>query len=241
MKQFGLFGWPIAHSLSPSIHNAAFQKAGLDWTYDLWPTKPEDLRQALIDFRASRHAGANVTVPHKETIMAYLDALTPRAQKIGAVNTLFWHADELVGDNTDADGFLADLAEHGFSLVNKSVLILGAGGSSKAVRYALEQAGVASIKTWTRKSGEALIPQDVTINCTPGLDADVLARLKFSSGQFLYDLVYVPEETPLMCKARQDGAAALNGKGMLLAQAALSFERWKQSSATGQNADFRAF
>ena len=144
---------------------------------------------------------------------------------------MFWDGDKLTGDNTDAAGFLKDLAEHGVELKNKSALILGAGGSAKAIKYALEHSGMASVETWTRKSGEALIPQDVTVNCTPGLDSDLLARVKFQPGQVFYDLVYLPEETPLMHKARSDGATVFNGRGMLLAQAALSFERWKQSNA----------
>jgi shikimate dehydrogenase len=231
MKKLGIFGFPISHSLSPSIHNRAFQKAGLDWIYDLWPTKPEELQQAIAWFRSEGCLGANVTIPHKETIIAYLDTVTLTAQKIGAVNTLFWDGDKLTGDNTDAAGFLADLADQGVKLRHKTALILGAGGSAKAIKYALEQSGMMSVETWTRKSGEALIPKDLTVNCTPGLDSELLTRVRFQPGQVLYDLVYVPEETPLMNKARKDGALAFNGKGMLLAQAALSFERWKQSSA----------
>ena len=235
MKKFGIFGWPISHSLSPSIQNRAFQKAGLDWIYDLWPTKPEELEQAIAKFRETGCRGANVTIPHKETVMAYLDAVTPTAQKIGAVNTLFWDGDKLTGDNTDAAGFLADLAEQGVELTGKSGLILGAGGSAKAIKYALEQAGMASVETWTRKSGEALYPKDLTVNCTPGLDSDLLARVKFQARQVFYDLVYVPGETPLMRKALEDGALAFNGKGMLLAQAAFSFDRWKQAEFSVKN------
>ncbi len=227
MKKFGIFGWPIGHSLSPSIHNCAFEEAGLDWVYGLLPTKPEDLKQAIADFRAQGFAGANITVPHKETVIAYLDAVTPMAQKIGAVNTLFWEGDKLTGDNTDAEGFLADLSDKGVVLKGKSALILGAGGSAKAIKYALEQAG-ALVDTWIRTSGSSPIPQDLTVNCTPGLDADLLERVNFQPGQVFYDLVYVPETTPLMQRALASGAKAFNGKGMLLKQAALSFEIWKR-------------
>lgn len=229
MKKFGLFGFPISHSLSPSIHNRAFQKEGLDWIYDLWPTKPEELEQAISNFRSTGCCGANITIPHKETVMAYLDAITPTARKIGAVNTLFWNGDKLTGDNTDAAGFLNDLAEQGVLLRNKTALILGAGGSAKAIKYALEQSGMALVETWVRKSGDVPVPKDLTVNCTPGLDSDSLACVKFQPGQVFYDLVYIPEETSLMRKARADGGLAFNGKGMLLKQAALSFERWKQS------------
>lgn len=227
MKKFGLLGWPIAHSLSPSIHNRAFQKTGLDWIYELWPTKPEDLEQAIANFRTQHFSGANITVPYKETIIAYLDAMTPIAKKIGAVNTLYWDGDKLIGDNTDAPGFLEDLAEHHIVPAEKSVLILGAGGSAKAIKYALEKAG-ALVETWTRQLRLPLIPQEITVNCTPGLSLEALESFHFKTGQILYDLVYVPEETPLMQKALKEGAQAFNGKGMLLKQAALSFEVWKR-------------
>lgn len=226
MKIFGLFGFPIAHSLSPSIHNQAFQKAALDWEYVLWPTQPEELEEAILNFRAQKFSGANVTIPHKETVMAYLDALTPRARDIGAVNTLFLDQDKLTGDNTDAAGFLEDLCEKGVDLRGKTALVLGSGGSSKAILYALKQAG-ACVEIWTRSSGAKLIPQEITINCTPGLDAELLEQIHFKPGQVLYDLVYTPEMTPLIQQALKGGAKAWNGKGMLFKQAALSFQVWQ--------------
>ena len=233
MKVFGLFGFPVEQSLSPAIHNEAFGKEGLDWEYVLWPTHPEQLASAINDFRQNHFSGANVTIPHKETVMAYLDEISPKAQEIGAVNTLLWKGGKLLGDNTDADGFLKDLRDKNIHLKGRTVLILGAGGSSKAIFYALKQAEVALVKNWTRRekgSLSAVIKEaDLIINCTPGLEAELLSTLQFRPGQILYDLVYNPEQTPLMQKALEYGAQAFNGKGMLLAQAALSFELWKQS------------
>ncbi len=227
VKHFGIFGWPVTYSKSPEIHNTAFKQAGLDWDYCLLPTKPEDLESAIQRFRANNFRGANVTTPHKESVMAYVDALTERALAIGAVNTLFWQGNKLMGDNTDAHGFLGDLAAKGIDIKGKPVLILGAGGSSKAIKYALEQAGAGSIDTWTRRLGGIPKPAYLTVNCTPGLDPDLLAQTGFNPGQVLYDLVYVPEETPLMQKAHADGAQAFNGYGMLLEQAAESFRVWR--------------
>jgi shikimate dehydrogenase len=227
MKHFGIIGWPVSYSKSPEIHNAAFRRAGLDWDYCLLPTKPEELESAIQRFRADNFRGANVTIPHKKTIMVYLDGFTKRASEIGAVNTLFWQDGQLMGDNTDAHGFLADLAAKGVDMKGKPVLILGAGGSSKAIRYALEQAGANPINTWTRRSGGIPKPAYLTVNCTPGLDPEVLARTEFKPGQILYDLVYVPEETPLMQKARAAGTRVFNGYGMLLEQAAESFRVWR--------------
>ncbi len=217
----------MSYSKSPEIHNAAFKQAGLDWDYCLLPTKPEELESAVERFRADNFRGANVTIPHKETIMLYLNGLTKRASEIGAVNTLFWQDHQLMGDNTDAHGFLADLAAKGIDIKGKPVLILGAGGSSKAIRYALEQAGANPINTWTRRSGGVPKPVYLTVNCTPGLDPELLVQTQFEPGQVLYDLVYVPEQTPLMQKARAEGAQAYNGYGMLLEQALESFRLWR--------------
>lgn len=225
-KHFGIFGWPVEHSLSPKLHNEAFQKAGLDWHYKLLPTRPEELEAAVRRFREEGFAGANVTVPHKEKIIAFLDGTSDTARAIGAVNTLYWKGDKLWGDNTDADGFLEDLKQKGVEVKDKPVLILGSGGSAKAIKYALEQAGAGSIHTWTRRSGDKLVAEEITVNCTPGLDQAMLDSFEFKAGQVLYDLVYVPEQTPLMLKAQKDGAKAYNGYGMLVEQARLSRQVW---------------
>ncbi|MES2504132.1 MAG: shikimate dehydrogenase [Myxococcota bacterium] len=227
MKRFGIFGWPLDYSLSPEIHNAAFKQAGLDWSYELLPTKSEDLAAAVIRFREESFGGANVTIPHKEKIIPFLDGLTDTAAAIGAVNTLFWKHDKLIGDNTDAPGFLEDLRKKEVRLPGMKALVLGAGGSAKAIGYALFHGHADNIETWTRSSGAMPMPGDITVNCTPGLSPEYLEEIQFGPGQVLYDLVYDPEETPLMKKAIAGGAKAFNGKGMLLEQAALSFEIWR--------------
>jgi shikimate dehydrogenase len=172
-KKILLLGYPVAHSRSPAMHNAALQAVGLDnWSYTSQAVPPEELPQAVAQLRQSGYAGANVTIPHKERIIPLLDRLTPAAEAIGAVNTIFKEGKALVGDNTDAPGFLVDLRYQVTNLKAKDnhssmdipassknapdisgffpkelfiesnrALVLGAGGSARAIVYALTQAG----------------------------------------------------------------------------------------------------
>lgn len=153
-KIVGLLGWPVSHSLSPAMHNAAFDYLGLDWRYVPMPVdakSPEAVQQALAGLRALGLRGANVTVPHKQAVMPYVDRLEPAAQVIGAVNTLLVEKDgTLVGDNTDAAGFVGDLREHGIDLEDQRVLVLGAGGSARGIVYGLARAKVARIAVANR-------------------------------------------------------------------------------------------
>lgn len=145
----GLIGWPVSHSVSPPMHNAAFAALGLDWCYVPLPVpiEPSDrIGEAVRGLRALGLRGANVTVPHKQAVMPHLDWLTPAAQAIGAVNTIRVEADgALSGDNTDAPGFVADLREHGVEPMGKNVIVLGAGGSARAVVYGLAASGALDI------------------------------------------------------------------------------------------------
>ena len=145
----GLIGWPTGHSVSPRMHNAAFAALGLDWCYVPLPVATEPstrIGEAVLGIRALGLRGTNVTVPHKQAVMPYLNHLTPAAQAIGAVNTIVVQPDgTLLGDNTDAPGFIADLRDHGVEAQGKRVLVLGAGGSARAVVYGLATAGASSI------------------------------------------------------------------------------------------------
>ncbi len=142
----GLVGYPLGHSLSPRLHRAALDTLGLQGEYRLYPVDPAspgELGELLHRVRTGEIAGLNVTIPHKQTVLPLLDALTPAAQAIGAVNTIFRAAGQLIGDNTDAPGFLHDLRErlNIASFEHLKVLILGAGGSARAVAYALLSQG----------------------------------------------------------------------------------------------------
>lgn len=137
----GVFGWPVEHSVSPTMHNAAFGALGLDWCYVPFPVQPERLADAVAGVRALGLRGVNVTVPHKAAMLSLVDELTPEARAIGAVNTVVPSTQGLVGHNTDARGFYRALAELGFSPEGCNALVLGAGGAARAVVCALASAG----------------------------------------------------------------------------------------------------
>ena len=139
----GLIGYPLGHSLSPKIHAAALKACGLRGDYSLFPIHPDDkqgLKDLLNRVRSGEITGLNVTIPHKQNVIPLLDELTPTAQAIGAVNTIYRHGEKLIGENTDAAGFLSDLKKNigNWKLgIGKLALVLGAGGAARAVIYAL--------------------------------------------------------------------------------------------------------
>ncbi len=138
----GLIGWPVSHSFSPAMHNAAAQALGLNWAYVPLPVAPENLATAVSGLSALGFRGVNVTVPHKQAVMPLLDELEPGAQAIGAVNTIVVAENgRLTGHNTDWSGFLADLQAHDIAVTGRDCLLLGAGGSARAVAYGLSQSG----------------------------------------------------------------------------------------------------
>jgi len=139
-KLVGLIGYPVEHSLSPAMHNSAFAARSLNWCYVPLPVPHERVGEAVAGLCALGFVGANVTVPHKEAVMSYLDHVTPEAQAIGAVNTIVVR-EGLIGYNTDWQGFLTALSEGGFDPQGKQAVVLGAGGAARAVVYALVQAG----------------------------------------------------------------------------------------------------
>jgi shikimate dehydrogenase len=151
----GVIGWPIEHSVSPPMHNAAFQALGLDWCYVPFAVPPERLREAVAGVRALGLRGINVTVPHKQALLALVDELTPAARAIGAVNTVLVAGDRLRGHNTDAAGFLRALREIGFAPEGCFALVLGAGGAARAVVFALAGVG-AKITILNRTEERAL-------------------------------------------------------------------------------------
>jgi shikimate dehydrogenase len=269
MYQLGLIGWPLGHSLSPLLHGAALSAAGLQGQYDLYPVENTrscgmHLKRLIEKIRSGELNGLNVTIPHKQHVLDLVDELSPTAAAIGAVNTLFLRDGQVWGDNTDAPGFYLDLANH-FSLPmdasEQKALVLGAGGSSRAVVYALAMRGwQVTVAARRLDQAEELIgdlddagsgmrpcelaagslPTDVRliVNTTPvGMqpNADASpwpAELPFPDAACLYDLVYAPRQTLLVQSALNAGLAAANGLGMLVEQAALAFEIW-----TGQPAD----
>lgn len=158
-KIVGIFGYPIEHTFSPLMHNAAFSALGLDYCYMPFEVQPEDLKSAVESIRALNIRGVNITVPHKEAVIKYLDELSKEAKLIGAVNTIENRGGKLIGHNTDARGFIKSLLEDAkIRVEGKRILLLGAGGAGKgvAVSCALEGASEIIIANRTIKRAEEL-------------------------------------------------------------------------------------
>ncbi|MFQ5779000.1 MAG: shikimate dehydrogenase [Terriglobia bacterium] len=251
-RLYGVIGRPIAHSLSPAMHNAALAAAGLDAVY--LPFEVEKLPDFLACIGPLGIAGFSVTIPHKEAILRYLDGVDPLAAQIGAVNTVVVRGGgksgrgrrKLYGYNTDYVGVLRTLQRH-LSLEGSQVLLLGAGGAARAVAFALATAG-AFVSVTARRSpraralaravgGEALARRalrrrrfDAIINCTPvGQAPDVDAsplRADELNCRVLFDLVYNPSETRLLRRGRRRGIRTIPGWQMLVEQGAAQFEIW---------------
>lgn len=151
----GLIGWPIEHSLSPAMHNAAFAQLGLNWAYVPLPVHPDNVQDALKGLAALNFKGVNVTVPHKQAVIRYLDELSDAARITGAVNTIHIKDGKFYGYNTDAIGFLNSLIEAGCTPKGLRVAVLGAGGAARAVAYALARAEAASIAVLNRTAERA--------------------------------------------------------------------------------------
>ena len=262
--QLGLIGYPLGHSLSPKIHAAALSACGLQGRYSLFPIPPEDkqgLKDMLARVRTGEITGLNVTIPHKQNVIELMDELTPTAKAIGAVNTIYMRNGKLVGDNTDAPGFLADMKninKETSTQVNKAAVVLGAGGSARAVVYALCNDGW-NVTLAARRIEQAqqlaesftnyqlpitnltnfplstfhLLVNTTPLGMTPNTETSPLPEnVILSKHTFIYDLVYNPRETKLVRGARAQGLNASTGLGMLIEQAALAFEKW-----TGAKAD----
>lgn len=154
-QNLGVMGWPIRHSLSPVLQNAALEKAGLDYVYVALPVPPEKLRTAVAGLQAMGFAGWNVTIPHKQAIMPLLDEIDEDARIIGAVNTVIHKDGRLIGHNTDVTGFLLPFKRRGIDLRGKKVALLGAGGAARAVIWGLLREGVSSLAIGVRNPRKA--------------------------------------------------------------------------------------
>lgn len=247
----GVIGWPVAGSLSPVIHNAAFAAVDLDWAYVPLAVPPGRVAEAVAGLRALGFAGANVTMPHKTEVAHVVDRLSDDARLLDAVNTISVGPDLVDGANTDAPGFERFLRlDAGFDAAGRRGLVFGAGGAARACALALGRAGVAELVVAIREPerGIALtrlareIPVevrvvpiadaasqrvDLVVNATPlGRTGETLPHPPLRAGMVVVDLLYRPAVTPLMAAAREAGAGAFGGLGLLLHQAALSFELW---------------
>ena len=242
----GVLGFPVAHSRSPAMHNAAFAALGLGWRYVALPVPPERFTETARALPLSGFRGANVTIPHKVAALALADAATEAARGCGAANTLTFAAGGGVeADNTDAGGLLDALAE---PVAGRRALVLGAGGAARAAAWALREAG-AEVAVWNRTAERAAAlarelglahasrPQaaELVVNATavglePGLgEADALAALgglDRIAPAVVADLVYGERPTPVARWAARSGARVVDGLEVLVRQGARSFARW---------------
>jgi shikimate dehydrogenase len=247
----GVAGWPVAHSRSPAMFAPALAELGLDWRYVHLPLPPERFTETARSLAASGYRGINVTMPHKHAAHDLADDLTPAARAIGAVNTLTYADGRIHGDNTDAGGFLDALEA---DPAGWRCLVLGAGGSARAVVWALREAGAGEVSIWNRTADRAAAlagdlgvrhvaaPEaaDLIVNCTSvGIDqtvgeADAVAAVGLAGVDppaTFFDLTYGRDTTPLGRWAGTGGSRVVEGLEMLVRQGARSLERWTGRAA----------
>jgi shikimate dehydrogenase len=242
-----LIGSPIGHSLSPTIHRAAFAASGLDWVYVAFEVAPGDGGRAVEAMRVLGIAGLSVTTPHKEDVAAAVDSLSPAASTLRSVNTVVRSADgELIGHSTDGDGFVASLADAGVGVNAVAVAVVGAGAAARSIVDALGRAGAAEIvvvnRTAARAEEAAALASSarvgtvgdiggaaIVVNATSvGLGSDDVpfGPELLHAGQVVADLVYHPLRTALLDAASERGCRTVDGLGMLVHQAALQQQLW---------------
>lgn len=257
----GVLGWPVAHSLSPPMHNAAIAALGLRWVYVAFPVRPERIAEAIAGARAMGIVGLNCTIPHKELVLPFVDEIDAAASAIKAVNTLHFREDgSVAGYNTDAYGFAQTiLAEAELPLAGETVLVLGSGGAARgmAAGAAMEGARKVILANRTRDRAERIVADlaprwpdtrwEVVQHSPPSL-ANAAGRARvvanatslgmrpsdplpipaecLSPEHVVFDTVYAPPETALLVAARERGAIAVGGLGMLARQGAKSLAIW---------------
>ncbi|TCP54580.1 shikimate dehydrogenase [Tumebacillus sp. BK434] len=252
----GLFGYPVAHSKSPQMHNAAFARLGLDCAYLAFAVEPERLPDAVAGIRALGLRGVNVTIPHKVAVLPLLDKISPEAELIGAVNTIVNDGGVLTGYNTDGIGYLSALQEEtGIEIQGKRVLLLGAGGAARAVAVQMALNGAERLVIAARQQERAaelaahlrthaaadgitmeeaaaeLAEYDLIINTTPvGMhpqtDAVPVPTAGLQAGQLVSDLIYNPRQTRFLHEAKARGCVVSGGLGMFVHQGAHAFQLW---------------
>lgn len=254
-KLFGVIGDPIAHSMSPAMHNDLFELYGIDAVYVPFHVSKGDLGAAVKGLKALGVSGFNVTIPHKTDIIPHLDKVDSLAQAIGAVNTVKNENGLLVGYNTDGPGFVKGLENMAADLGSRSALIIGAGGASRAIYFSMAQAGIKRIDFYNRTAAKAeelisscpykveskvlgqeaaekslsdyqLVIQTTSIGMVPDTESLPLSPENLTQNTIVSDIIYNPLQTKFLKEAAKKGAAIQNGVGMFVFQGALAFEIW---------------
>lgn len=255
MKTYCIIGDPVSHSLSPAMHNAAFNSLSLDNVYIAYKVASHELESSVESLRSINISGFNVTIPHKSTILRYLDEIDLISREAGAVNTVTNIDRKLRGSNTDVEGFLQPLLNRSIDFKGLSVLLLGAGGSARAVVTSLSNVGaisklVVANRTCSKslelckladlhglncsvssiEEAKAIAKRfDLIVNATSvGLQSNesILDSEDIDRNSTVYDLVYRPVMTKLLENAQEKGARIIYGYEMLLEQGARAFEIW---------------
>lgn len=260
-KLTGVFGYPVDENPTVAAQEAAFRDKGIDWRYLTLLVKPEDLEDAFRGLRAMNFDGMNLTVPHKIAGMKYVDEVTEGAKLIGAINTIVRKGDKLIGHNTDGQGMVIGMQKAGIDLAGKRLVVLGAGGASRAICVECALAGAASITILNidRGPGEDLaavinnntackaefilwegtahIPScDILINATsvglyPDPNCPNICYDDITADMIVQDVIPNPAQTLFLDKAKERGAKTLDGLSMLVYQGAIGFELWTGEKA----------
>ncbi|WP_319541130.1 shikimate dehydrogenase [uncultured Pseudodesulfovibrio sp.] len=247
-KSYGIIGWPLGHTMSPTLHNWGFGELGVDASYAAWPVSSGDLSSFMGQVRARPISGLSVTIPHKQAVMEHLDTISDRAAQVGAVNTLYWDGDTLCGENTDVIGFIAPLRS--MAPLPDSALVLGAGGAARAAIVGLKELGVRRIGVSNRTRTKAtFLAEEFGVNCidwekrmetpwtlvcntTPLGMSGELEHLspwdadRFTPGMTAYDIVYNPLETRFLHDADNAHCKTISGLEMFLHQGLAQFHLW---------------
>lgn len=260
-KEYGVVGCPVSHSMSPDMHNDAFHHLEINANYKPIHVEPSGLENAINMFRAVGLSGFNITIPHKVKVMKYLDGIDELAKEIGAVNTVILQDDKFIGYNTDGLGFLKGIQEEFGILNNKRILLIGAGGASRAIYFTFAKETNCSVDITNRTiekaeqlkqnckynietniltltdAEQSLEKYDMIVNTTqvgmsPEVDDIPIILSNLKQDVIVVDIIYNPLETKFLKNAREQGARIQNGVSMLANQGALAFEIW-----TGQIPD----
>ncbi len=254
MIKAGVIGWPIGHTLSPRLHGYWLDQFNIEGSYLALPVQPDYLQNALQEFKLAGYKGLNVTVPHKETVLDFLDDITAAARTLGAVNTIVIENGLFKGSNTDGFGFIENLksGQPAFSVSGKSAVVLGAGGAARAVvaalidqgageilllnrtveraeQLALDLGGPVRVLDWNQRADclarAALLVNTTTLGMTARPALD-LALDDLPADTLVTDIVYTPLRTTLLNAAAARGNPVVDGIGMLLHQARPGFAAW---------------
>jgi shikimate dehydrogenase len=236
MNRYGLLGRKLGHSLSKIIHEYIFEKSNIDATYDLIELEEDEILDKINLLRSGYYSGFNVTIPYKETVIPYLDKLTDAAKEINAVNTIYMSDGKLIGDNTDYLGFIDQLNFFNIDVTDKEVYVLGSGGASKAIVYALNKLNAKTIVVSRNISNGITYEEfknikhyDLIINTTPigmypNIDGEVLEKEVVEKADICIDLITTPKVTKFL----EYSKIGFNGIYMLIFQAIHAEEIWNK-------------